>query len=174
MRRTLWPHLALAAVLLAGCSGDPEPKEPDSTTSPSPTTTPPPLPEAATQETAEGAATFVDHYLDVLNYAAHSGDTDALRRISDPDCAGCVTYANQFEERRDAGGSREGGVWSVGEVRISQFGGDIALVTELVSTAGVVRESSDGAVQEFNATSQTVTFVAGFATGSDDAGVCTG
>ncbi len=154
MRRTFWPCLALAAVLLTGCIGDPEPREPDPTgsTSPKPSATPPPLPEAATQETPDGAASFVDHYLEVLTYSAQTGDTEPLRAISNPDCDGCSSYADRFEQRHDAGGWRTGGEWTAGELQVSQFGIDTALVTDLASAAGTVKEDADASPKSFDAT----------------------
>lgn len=168
MRRTFLPYLALAAVLLAGCSGRPAPKEPDSTGSASPeaTATPPPLPEAATQETTEGAEAFVEHYVAVLTYSAQSGDTALLRASSTPDCAGCASYADRFEQRRDAGGWRVGGAWTTADLQVSQFGVDIAIVTELKSAAGTVKEDAAATPQKFDAATEVVTFVSAYVDGT--------
>lgn len=161
-------HLALAAVLLAGCSGQPAPREPDSTegASPEATTTPPPLPEAATQETAEGAKAFVEHYVAVLTYSAQSGDTALLRASSNPDCAGCASYADRFEQRLDAGGWRDGGDWTASNLRASQFGADIAIVAELKSAPGTVKEDSSATPQKFDAETEVVTFVSAYVNGT--------
>lgn len=155
-------HLALAAVLLAGCSGQPAPREPDSTegASPEATTTPPPLPEAATQETAEGAASFVDYYLAVLNYAAHTGDTSPLRAVSRSDCEGCADYIRHYEERAEAGGRIEGGEFSAGEITVTQYGTDTSLQTKLLIDAGAVSETAESDQKQFDASTETVTFIA--------------
>ena len=166
MRRTFWPCLVAATVLLAGCSGKPAPKEPDTTSTPSPTATPPPLPEAATHETAEGAASFVDHYLDVLNYAAHTGDTDALERISHNECSGCRDYADHYAERTEAGESLEGGEFSAGNIALSQYGTDTALVTDLLIAGGTVKDSSGSTTRSFDPSTEPVTFVARFSDGA--------
>jgi len=64
---------------LGACSSDPEPKEPRrTTTSTAPTATPPTMPAQAKQDTPEGAAAFVKHYIDVFNYASNTGDVDEL------------------------------------------------------------------------------------------------
>lgn len=146
MRRTFWPWLALTAVLLAGCSDDPEPKEPDpsGSTSPEPTATPPPLPEAATQETPEGAAAFVDHYLAVLNYAKQSGDFDALSEVSAGSCEGCQRLVGTVERTYAQGGSFEGGEWSVGELSILQL-------TKVWSATGLVATTPGYQVPESGA-----------------------
>ena len=162
MRRTSLPYLALAAVLLAGCSGKPAPKEPDSTGSASPeaTATPPPLPEAATQETAEGAASFVDHYLAVLNYASRSGDTTPLQAISRADCTGCADYIQHYQERADAGGQIEGGEFTAGDISVAQYGTDMSMQTELLIAAGSVVETAESDREEFDASTEMVTFIA--------------
>ncbi len=133
MRRTWWTSLALAAVLLAGCSGDPEPREPDPSGSETPETsaTPPPLPEAATQETAEGAASFVDHYLAVINYAKRSGDYDALGILSADSCTACQRLVDAVRHTSEQEGSFSGGEWSVGDLDVKQL-------TSVWSAAGVV------------------------------------
>ena len=167
MRRTFWPCLALTAVLLAGCSDDPEPKEPDpsGSTSPEPTATPPPLPEAATQETPEGAAAFVDHYLAVLNYAAHTGDTEPLESLSEQDCSGCRDYAEHFAERAEAGGSLEGGDFRAGQITVKPYGSDTSLVTELKISSGTVVETEGSPATSFGESTETVTFVATYSEG---------
>ncbi len=164
MRRTFWPCLAMALtlVLLGGCSGKPAPKEPDPNGSvgPETTATPPPLPEAATQETAEGAASFVDHYLDVLNYASQTGDTTPLQSVSTPDCEGCADYIRHYEERAEAGGRIEGGEFSAGDISVAQYGTDTSLQTELLIAAGSVAETAESDRVDFESTTETVTFVA--------------
>ena len=55
------------------------------------------MPAQAKQDTPEGAAAFVKHYIDVFNYAASTGDVDELSRLSDPACKPCRRYADKFE-----------------------------------------------------------------------------
>ncbi|MDF1703383.1 MAG: DUF6318 family protein [Aeromicrobium sp.] len=168
MRRTWWTSLALAAVLLAGCSGDPEAREPDPSGSetPEPSATPPPLPEAATQETAEGAASFVDHYLDVMNYASLTGDTAPLKALSEKDCGGCQDYVEHYENRATAGGTVRGGEFSAGEISVAPYGTDLSLQTELTIAAGSVTETAESVEEEFAASSEVVTLIARFGNGS--------
>lgn len=165
MRRTFWPFLALTVVLLAGCSGDPEPKGPDASGTPTPTATPPPLPEAATQETAEGAATFIDHYLDVLTYSSQTGDTAPLQAISRSDCEGCQDYIERYAERAKAGGWIEGGEFSAGEISAAPYGADTSLQTELRIATGTLAENADSEPVDFNASTEMVTFIATFVNG---------
>ena len=92
--------IVLAALLTLGaCTSDPEPKEPKRTaTSATPTATAPTMPAQAKEDTPEGAAAFVKHYIDVFNYAASTGDVEELSRLSSPDCAPCSKYADRFED----------------------------------------------------------------------------
>lgn len=166
MRRTWWSSLALAAVLLAGCSGDPKPREPDPSGSetPEPSATPPPLPEAATQETAEGAASFVDHYLAVLNYAAHTGDTGALRALSDAECGSCETYIEVVDATHDAGGSYTGGDWSAGELSVTPLGSEWRLEGEVATAEGTLANGTDPPA-EIPASTIQVAFITQFVEG---------
>ena len=98
--------IVLAVLLTLGaCSSDPEPKEPKRTaTSATPTATPPTMPAQAKQDTPEGAAAFVKHYIDVFNYAASTGDVEELSRLSSPDCEGCQSYIKLYRDTYKAGG----------------------------------------------------------------------
>lgn len=148
MRRTLWPYLALAAVLLAGCSGDPEPKEPDSTTSPSPTTTPPPLPEAATQETAEGAASFLQHFVDLLNHASLTGSVEGLRRISAETCTSCSKLVAAIDDVYAAGGKYTDGAWSLGPITSIARGRVLQLTADVTASEGTIIPSTGAEAQK--------------------------
>jgi hypothetical protein len=112
----------VAALLLAGCSGDEPAAEPPPlkapTTSPvateSPTTPEPPvLPAAARENTKAGAVAFAHHYIDVVNYVRNSGDTRRLRRLGSSTCESCVAIADLAEDIYAEGGSLQGGRWSV-------------------------------------------------------------
>jgi hypothetical protein len=98
--------IVLAVLLTLGaCSSDPQPKEPKrTTTSATPTATPPTMPAQAKEDTPEGAAAFVKHYIDVFNYAASTGDVEELSRLSSPDCEGCQSYIKLYRDTYKAGG----------------------------------------------------------------------
>jgi hypothetical protein len=94
-------------MLLASCSDDPEPIEPTASASanaPSP-------PAQAEQDTPDGAASFVSHYIEVLNYAARTGDVSLLTALSSPRCDGCQEYIALYADVYEAGGKFEGGEW---------------------------------------------------------------
>ena len=102
--------LAIATVLLlASCSDDPEPIEP--TASASASTAPSP-PTQAGEDTPDGAASFVSYYIEVLNFAARSGDVSLLTALSSSRCDGCREYIDLYEDVYEAGGYFAGGEWS--------------------------------------------------------------
>lgn len=116
----------LAALLLVGaCSSDPTPREPNgSATTPGssapPTAAPtvPPMPAQAGEDSPEGAAAFVKHWVDVFNYAAATGDVDELSRLSSPECKGCQNYIKLYRDTYAAGGYFKGGDWTLGELEM--------------------------------------------------------
>jgi len=113
--------LLAAALVLGGCTGDPAPREPTKTTSSphaSSTLTPPVMPKQAKEDSPEGAAAFVTHWVNVLNYAAATGDVEELSRLSSPDCEGCQRYIDLYRETYEAGGYVRGGTWRLGKLKI--------------------------------------------------------
>ena len=112
--------IVLAVLLTLGaCSSDPEPKEPKRTaTSATPTATPPTMPAQAKEDTPEGAAAFVKHYIDVFNYASNTGDVEELSRLSSPDCEGCQSYIKLYRDTYKAGGYFKDFGLDVSDVRV--------------------------------------------------------
>lgn len=126
--RTADPRLAAGstavAVLLAfaaACGGSPEPQplpKPSSSTSPSPSAsasaepTPPVMPEAAGAKTKAGAEAFVRHYVDVLNYATFTGDTETAQALDGGKCTSCDRMLKSIKHVYDSGGRVEGGAWT--------------------------------------------------------------
>src|SRR5699024_7297464 len=73
----------------------------------------------AKDDTDSGAIAFVKHYVAVLNYAAVTGDTAELKRLSSPKCEGCQEYIDLYEETYDNGGYFKGGEWRLSDVEVS-------------------------------------------------------
>ena len=139
-------RVALAALValggLAACDGDPEPEIADPTSSPtapsaspvSETTSPtassgpeePPLPATATENSDAGALAFIEHWVDLLNYAGATGDTEALAALSHDRCEGCQSLVKLIDDTYSGGGRIEGGSWSIGPLRTlpGAFGAD--------------------------------------------------
>lgn len=114
--------LASTAGATVACSAeaDPEAAPTSSVTTSVPPTTPttdptddptddpegpvePALPTAARAPTRAGAEAFVRYYIDLLNYAANTGDTEPLRAAA-KGCSGCDDYVRLYEKTYEAGG----------------------------------------------------------------------
>nr|WP_238350625.1 DUF6318 family protein [Kribbella shirazensis] len=67
-------------------------------------TAPPDRPTTAKGATLTAAEQFVRYYSDLMNYAADTGDTGALRQASDSGCENCKTYADFIEKSNAANG----------------------------------------------------------------------
>lgn len=135
-----------AVALLAACANPPEPIEPESpaTTaarpSARPASAPPTMPAIANRRDEVGAANFVLYWVNVSNYAANTGDTDLLRKISAPDCEGCNRYIDLYEKTYAAGGYFRDGDRTPQEISVEAL--DRMYVTTLLAAAsGAYRES---------------------------------
>jgi hypothetical protein len=78
------------------------------------------MPPQASEDSPEGAAAFVKHYVDVFNYAAATGDVEELSRLSSPDCDGCQSYIDLYRDTYKAGGYFKGGDWHVDEMKLQR------------------------------------------------------
>lgn len=119
----LWGAGLAAVLLLGACTSEPSPREPSATSSetatPTPTVVAPTMSKQAGEDSPEGAAAFVQHYIDVFNYAAATGDVDGLSRLSSPDCKGCQSYITLYRDTYAAGGYFKGGEWKADQLRLS-------------------------------------------------------
>lgn len=124
----------LALLTLGACSSDATPKEPEpGPTTATPTVTPPTMPAQATENTPEGAATFVKHYIDVFNYAATTGGTDQLRSLSAA-CAPCDSYATEFEKTYARGDYFSHNLWKTKTLHLKVFSKRIDTTVEVGAT----------------------------------------
>lgn len=113
---------AVGLTVLAACAaGSPEAGRPNSVPATSPPTvlastppssaapsTPPERPQGADGLTLAAAEMFIRHYIDVMNYAAKTGDTAALRDASESGCLGCAKYFNSVEKVNEQNGGLTG------------------------------------------------------------------
>lgn len=133
-----------AMAVLGACSSDPSPREPDpppTTASPTPTRAAPTMPALASEDTPEGAASFVKHYVDVFNYAAATGDVDELSRLSSPDCTGCQKYISKFEQIYAAGDQISVQLWTLASEPL-QINGDVRVTSAVDVNEGTMKRYS--------------------------------
>jgi Family of unknown function (DUF6318) len=105
----------MLALVLAGCSGDPEPQPTSLPPAPSPTTpSPSPSPtEPASAATAQSASDFARSYYAALTAAFESMDTRPVSAISLKSCKACANLVSAVEQRHAAGDSYRGGGFRV-------------------------------------------------------------
>jgi hypothetical protein len=115
---------------LSGCTNDaaePSPlASPSGSASPSPTATvadvAPSLPARARGASAAAAAAFAQHYVDLINFAIHSGNTRPLGERSARRCSGCSAIADSVNDFYRKSGRVSGGAWTVRSARVSRHG----------------------------------------------------
>lgn len=147
------------AMALAGCSGDPdddaatavttagstptvdEPTGSETPTGPTgkpdPDPTEPVLPAAAEGTSVRSAKAFVHYYVDLLNYAMTTGDTDAFRAAARSTCSGCHDYVDFVDDIYSDGGYYRTKGWR--ELRVLLGGQDEDLMFTVTATASPVR-----------------------------------
>lgn len=125
MGTTMRAAVAAAVLLLvAGCSdGDPSPRDPSSTWSPTgtmetptsaaPDPVEPELPAEAKEASEAGARAFIGYYWELINYAQVTGDVKALKAVSARTCDVCTGLASDLRDLYRSGGHLEGGANTV-------------------------------------------------------------
>jgi hypothetical protein len=108
----------LAGLLASGCGGSPEPRQlpaPEKSGSPSAsaTPTPPVMPSAAKTDNDAAVEAFARHFINVINYTAHSGDRATIDKLSAPACESCKSIGDRAERTYADGGYIRGQGWSV-------------------------------------------------------------
>jgi hypothetical protein len=158
--------LAIAAVLLlASCTDDPKPIEPKATDATNPTAVAPEMPREASENTPTGAANFVSYWVEVSNFAAHTGDTKELRRISDTKCQGCRTYIDLYEDTYAAGGYFKGSDWRLSEVEVKPGDSEHLVFAHVDAPTGTFKRSSSSRVERGNQENSDLAFGVSFAKG---------
>lgn len=129
--------IVLAALLTLGaCSSDPEPKEPKPTaTSATHTATPPTMPAQAKEDTPEGAAAFVKHYIELVNYAANTGDSEPMAAASQA-CKPCQSFGDAFSEEPTDGERFAGKLWKPTKLTVGSTRDPLTVRAELLVQEG--------------------------------------
>lgn len=103
----------------------------------------PVMPELANENSEAGVEAFFEYWIAVFNYAAATGDTAELRRISWEDCEGCNYFIEGIEETYEAGGYFRDGEWIVKDRSISVTGDFHYVDASIVAGEGLSRDSAD-------------------------------
>lgn len=102
----------VAALMIGGCDDSEPDDQTESTTSTSGSPSAsaskgPSMPAKATESDSNGAKAYVDHYIDIINYAADTGDTEQLRAAA-KDCEYCQQFPAIYDDMYSNGGSFDG------------------------------------------------------------------
>jgi hypothetical protein len=126
--------LAIAALLLlSSCADDPEPIQP------SPKPDAPAMPPQAKKKSPEGVASFVKHYVEVLNYASKTGRVQELARLSADSCKGCESYIDLFRSTYESGGYFRGGEWEISDYELEVADRSTIVFVHVDAPAGTTR-----------------------------------
>lgn len=98
-----------ALLVLSGCGGDPPPMAPPAPSPSESAVAAPVMPEEAKADSKAGAIAFVQHYVELLNYAQGTGDTVPLIALSGSGCRSCTRVRDAIDEIYDSGGRITGG-----------------------------------------------------------------
>ena len=113
--------LAIAALLLlSSCTDEPAPIEPKSSPTAKSPAIAPALPSEATKETPDGAIAFVNHWINVLNFAVNTGAVEKIRDLNDPKCKGCRSYEDQVKMSNRGGAEVRDFKWTGGKSSLSE------------------------------------------------------
>jgi hypothetical protein len=129
------------SLALAGCNSNPAPaplrSDPSTAASSSPTARPsvtpvasvstspaataaPTMPAAARGTGAKSAKAFLRYYIEVVNYAMASGETQPLSLVSEQRCASCRAVIHNVRNVYGNGGRLSGSGWSLLLIRSVQ------------------------------------------------------
>ena len=166
--------VVLACLASSGCTGGPDDsvtaptfapapseQEPSATpgaepsaSEPDPTgqaPVPPELPQAATQQTPEGAAAFATWWFDTLNYATATGDTAQLTSSSQlTTCESCTTYIDDIDNTYVEGGRFTGSSVAAQVEAPSAVEDRVATFPVRLAVGAGTRVTADGQVTELN------------------------
>lgn len=152
--------LVAAALPLAGC-GSADPKEPKPTVAPTVTATAaaPSMPPEAKDKTVQGAAEFVRFYVEILNFAASTGNTEKLAAISDPDCEGCSTYIELYRTTYKNGGFYQNSKWHLTGIRPDTQEGQPLIFADVHIPAAIFKTGANEPIQHGKSEDSKLTFV---------------
>lgn len=153
MRTSIRAAVAAMVLLLlaSGCSdGEPSPRDPSSTWSPTgkietptsaaPDPVEPELPAAAKEATEAGARAFIEYYWELINYAQVTGDVKTLKSVSGARCDGCQSGVDAIRSLYEGGGHIEGGEYTAVVKKMNRLQGDALIAFEALLTVKNVEQ----------------------------------
>ena len=108
-------------------------------------------PAYANQEGREGAEKFAGYWVDEINEATSTGETEQLRSLGLDSCGACTDFPNQLDQIYDAGGRVESEDWELDQV-VPESGSDEERVGMLLTVKvppQKVYATDDAKAQEF-------------------------
>lgn len=152
MKVRLVALVPVLAAVLAGCSAEEAPRPEPLPSAPSPSPSPSPValevPPSAQAATPQGAAAFARYYLEVLHAAFVSGEVEALRAISHPECSTCSNFIRVTQEDEAAGKSFRGGEYTVLFAEATETAPGDALIDLSYDRAPAMTRDAQGMVLE--------------------------
>ena len=116
--------VVVPALVLGGCSGDPEPKiAPSESSSPVASASSSATPRATSPRAQQ--AQFIDKYFAVISTSISTGEPESFLALSSSDCQNCKVFAKNLAAAYADGGRIEGGscrVVGTRHVRQAKFG----------------------------------------------------
>lgn len=88
------------------------------------------MPAQAKEDTPSGAATFVSHYIDLLNFAANTGQAQSMLEKSEG-CRPCDSYAAEFTREPPDGQRFAGKFWKLTDASVSRTRNPIEVETKV-------------------------------------------
>jgi hypothetical protein len=91
------------------------------------------------EDSPDGVATFIEHYVEVFNYASSSGRVKELARLSADSCKGCESYIDLFRSTYDSGGYFRGGEWKLTDYELEVAKRSTIVFVHVDAPAGTTR-----------------------------------
>ncbi len=88
------------------------------------------MPAQAGEDSPEGAAAFVKHYIELVNFAARTGDTSSMLSAS-ADCNACTSFADAFAKPPVDGERFAGTLWAPTDYMVSSNREGLEVQTEM-------------------------------------------
>jgi hypothetical protein len=168
MSRTSVAAVVVVVALLGACSDDdPKPDIADPTPSASTSSAAVSTSPTVSATPALGPEETVRAWVEAQNHALKTGDTSGLRALSATGCKGCAEFPDAIDEVVTAGGSFEGGQWTVARTQVEDPSARPVRVNVAVRIAGgTTIAAAGGEPTNYGASSRLLVFELADASGA--------